>query len=64
VVTRKLDSSIESFPAEFCKYKILPELITALEFGGAGVKALNPILKIGIKLNSTEFEKYIIPMYV
>jgi SCY1-like protein 1 len=32
---QKISGSIDSFPLEFQKYKILPELISALEFGGA-----------------------------
>lgn len=30
---RKLNNCIDNFPEEICKYKILPELINALEYG-------------------------------
>lgn len=49
---------------EFCKYKILPELIQALEFGGAGAKALSPILKLGGKLDQQEFDSLVVPIVI
>ncbi|KAI9197249.1 armadillo-type protein [Polychytrium aggregatum] len=61
---RKIDASIDTFPTDFCKYKILPELINALEFGGAGAKALTPILKIGSKMTHEEFDSLITPIIV
>lgn len=57
---RKLDSSIETFPAEFSKYKILPELIKAFEFGSGGAKALSTIVKVGDHLSNEEYESIII----
>ncbi|ORY40454.1 ARM repeat-containing protein [Rhizoclosmatium globosum] len=60
----KLNNSLETFPADFCKHKILPELIKALEFGGAGSKALTPILKIGNKLDQAEFDTLLVPILV
>ncbi|KAI9328976.1 armadillo-type protein [Obelidium mucronatum] len=60
----KLNNSLETFPSDFCKHKILPELIKALEFGGAGSKALSPILKIGNKLDTAEFESLLVPILI
>ncbi|KAI8388165.1 uncharacterized protein BYT42DRAFT_642429 [Radiomyces spectabilis] len=57
---RKLDTVIESFPTDFAKYKILPELTKAFEFGSGGAKALNAILKIGDQLANDEYEKIIV----
>lgn len=57
---RKLDSSIETFPNEFSKYKILPELIKAFEFGSGGAKALSAIVKVGDHLSNEEYEAIII----
>lgn len=57
---RKLDSSIETFPSGFSKYKILPELIKAFEFGSGGAKALSAIVKVGDHLSSQEYEAVII----
>ncbi|KAJ1555990.1 hypothetical protein HK405_009255, partial [Cladochytrium tenue] len=94
---RKLDTTLDTFPKDFCSYKILvggistcrnmnltffflhpvffldpgnsqtlmkPELLNALEFGGAGVKALVPILKISKNLQTTEFESLVLPSVV
>jgi SCY1-like protein 1 len=62
---RQIATSIDSFPIEFSKFKVLPELITALEYGGAGAKALTPILKIGSKLeNQKEFDEYVGPAVI
>jgi len=55
---------MEQYPDEFYKYKVLPELINALEFGGAGSKALTPILKFGGKLSNEEYDNLIVPVIV
>ncbi|KAI9243995.1 armadillo-type protein [Phascolomyces articulosus] len=60
VFFRKLDSVINTFPNEFSKYKILPELVKAFEFGSGGAKALGAILKIGEHLDNEEYEKVIV----
>ncbi|KAI7849139.1 armadillo-type protein [Circinella umbellata] len=57
---RKLDNVIDTFPNEFSKYKILPELVKAFEFGSGGAKALGAILKIGEHLDNQEYEKVIV----
>ncbi|KAG0351329.1 hypothetical protein BGZ54_003318 [Gamsiella multidivaricata] len=53
---RKLDLQIDRFPQEFCKYKILPELVHALEYGSGGARVLAPIVKIGASLDEQEYE--------
>ncbi|KAI9023557.1 armadillo-type protein [Phycomyces nitens] len=57
---RKLDTLIDSFPGDFSKYKILPELVKAFEFGSGGAKALNAIIKIGQHLQDKEYEDIIV----
>lgn len=37
--------------------QVLPELLKALEFGGAGTAAMAPILKIGQRLSGDDFAK-------
>ncbi|KAJ3309046.1 hypothetical protein HDV04_000513 [Boothiomyces sp. JEL0838] len=59
-----IENEVEKFPIEFSKYKILPELINSLEFGGAGAKALKPILTIGSRLEFKEFEQLLLPTIV
>ncbi|KAF9320717.1 hypothetical protein BG003_005168 [Podila horticola] len=56
---RKLDMQIDRFPKEFCKYKVLPELVHALEYGSGGAKVLAPIVKIGSDLEEQEYEALI-----
>ncbi|KAF9097153.1 hypothetical protein BGX23_009642 [Mortierella sp. AD031] len=56
---RKLDMQIDRFPQEFCKYKVLPELVHALEYGSGGAKVLAPIVKIGANLEEQEYEALI-----
>jgi SCY1-like protein 1 len=56
---RKLDMQIERFPQEFCRYKVLPELIHALEYGSGGAKVLAPIVKIGMGLDEQEYDTMI-----
>ena len=57
---RMLNTSIETFPSEFSKFKILPELIKAFEFGSGGAKALSAIVKVGDHLSDEEYEAIII----
>lgn len=57
---RQLDSTIDSFPSEFAKHKILPELIKAFEFGSGGAKALSAIVKVGEHLSDEEYESVVI----
>ncbi|KAF9155097.1 hypothetical protein BG015_011065 [Linnemannia schmuckeri] len=56
---RKLDLQIDRLPQEFCKYKVLPELVQALEYGSGGPKVLAPIVKIGANLEEQEYESLI-----
>ena len=43
------------------KYRVLPSLINALEFGSASPRVLSAMLSIGGKLSSEEFTKLIVP---
>ncbi|KAF9203815.1 hypothetical protein BGZ49_006016 [Haplosporangium sp. Z 27] len=53
---RKLDLQVDRFPQEFCRYKVLPDLVHALEYGSGGAKVLSPIVKIGAALDEQEYE--------
>lgn len=59
-----LTSVMDNFPANVCKYKILPQLINAFEFGDAGSAVLTPLFKIGKLLDAEEFQKKIVPCVV
>ncbi|XP_064622073.1 N-terminal kinase-like protein [Lineus longissimus] len=59
-----LNKSLDTFPPEFCKYKILPQLLNALEYGNAGSTVLTPLLKLGKHLETEEFQQKITPCVV
>ena len=43
----RTSESLDSLPDVYLRKKLLPELIKAVEFGGAGTAAIAPMLKIG-----------------
>lgn len=59
-----LTSVMDNFPSNVCKYKILPQLINAFEFGDAGSAVLTPLFKIGKLLDAEEYKKRIVPCVV
>lgn len=60
----RLTSSMDDFPSNVCKYKILPQLINAFEFGDAGSAVLTPLFKIGTLLDAEEYQRKIVPCIV
>ncbi|CAG8502064.1 926_t:CDS:10 [Paraglomus occultum] len=61
---KKLNSSLDNIHRDFCKYKILPELIHSVEYGSGGAKVLDPIIKIGSFLSEEEYETTIVALIV
>ncbi|CAG8575934.1 12048_t:CDS:10, partial [Cetraspora pellucida] len=59
-----LINMIDKLPVNICKYKILPELLKALEFGSGGAKVLPSIMKIGETLDDNEYEEFIVTAIV
>lgn len=59
-MTQKLDD----FPGQLCKFKILPQLLQAYEYGNAGSSVLAPLFKLGKLLDEIEYQKKIIPVVV
>ncbi|KAI8867047.1 ARM repeat-containing protein [Ramicandelaber brevisporus] len=59
-----LDNKIENLPGEFCKYKILPELLRSLEYGAGGPRVLSSIIKIGKLLSDAEYSEKISPTII
>ena len=45
-----LSENLDSFPEDFCKHKVLPQLLTAFEFGNAGAVVLTPLFKVTPRL--------------
>uniref|UniRef100_A0A1L8DN65 N-terminal kinase-like protein n=1 Tax=Nyssomyia neivai TaxID=330878 RepID=A0A1L8DN65_9DIPT len=59
-----LTGQLDSFPENVCRHKILPQLITAYEYGDAGSAVLTPMFKLGRLLDETEYQKRIVPCVV
>uniref|UniRef100_A0A8C5P2L0 N-terminal kinase-like protein n=1 Tax=Jaculus jaculus TaxID=51337 RepID=A0A8C5P2L0_JACJA len=60
---QELSKSLDSFPKDFCRHKVLPQLLTAFEFGNSGAVVLTPLFKVGKFLSAKEYQK-IIPVVV
>ncbi|XP_065739220.1 N-terminal kinase-like protein isoform X10 [Phocoena phocoena] len=61
---QELSKSLDSFPEDFCRHKVLPQLLTAFEFGSAGAVVLTPLFKVGKFLGAVEYQRKIIPVVV
>ncbi|ALC48061.1 yata [Drosophila busckii] len=59
-----LTTHLDNFPDNVCKHKILPQLITAYEYGDAGSAVLAPMFKLGKLLDELEYQKRIVPCVV
>ncbi|XP_029021923.1 N-terminal kinase-like protein [Betta splendens] len=59
-----LSDHLDTFPEDFCKHKVLPQLLTAFEFGNAGAVVLTPLFKVGKFLSAEEYQQKIIPVIV
>ncbi|KAF8972894.1 armadillo-type protein [Flammula alnicola] len=58
---KTLKESASSFPPEFASYRVLPSLLSALEFGGAsGVTILPLVLQFGANVSPEEYPKVIV----
>ncbi|KAI9143544.1 armadillo-type protein [Paraphysoderma sedebokerense] len=57
---RNIASVVQDYPQEFCKFKVLPQLLSALEYGAAPSKIITPILKIGQSLSKPEYDQIIV----
>lgn len=60
----RLEGDLGSFPLDICKNKILPDLINAFEYGGAGAAILDPIFKIGKMLDENEYQSKLVPCII
>ncbi|XP_031353468.1 N-terminal kinase-like protein isoform X2 [Photinus pyralis] len=59
-----LTPHLDNFPDNVCKHKILPQLITAFEYGDAGSAVLAPMFKLGRLLDEIDYQKKIVPCVV
>ncbi|KAL4672066.1 hypothetical protein H8957_009921 [Semnopithecus entellus] len=61
---QELSKSLDAFPEDFCRHKVLPQLLTAFEFGNAGAVVLTPLFKVGKFLSAEEYQQKIIPVVI
>ncbi|EDV21771.1 uncharacterized protein TRIADDRAFT_1172, partial [Trichoplax adhaerens] len=61
---KSLNDHVDEFPVKFCKQRLLPQLINAFEFGGAGSAVLQPLIKIGRHLTDEEYQEKVIPCII
>jgi len=60
-VVRTLKDSASSFPPEFASYRVLPSLLSALEFGGASAASILPlVLQFGNNVGPEDYTKVIL----
>lgn len=58
---RTLAESVSSFPPEFATHRVLPSLVSALEFGGASAATILPIvLQFGKNVSTDDYPNIII----
>ena len=57
-------STVDEFPEEFLKMKVLPEMMKSVEFSGGGPTALAVVLSIAAKLPNDEFDAKMVPYIV
>ncbi|GFG41089.1 hypothetical protein Cfor_03132, partial [Coptotermes formosanus] len=55
---------LDNFPENVCRHKILPQLITAFEYGDAGSVVLMPMFKLGRLLDEPDYQSKIVPCVV
>jgi SCY1-like protein 1 len=56
ILCRALGDSASSFPPEFASYRVLPSLVSALEYGGASAAAIIPLLlQLGKSVSPAEY---------
>ncbi|XP_069924692.1 N-terminal kinase-like protein isoform X1 [Oryctolagus cuniculus] len=61
---QELSQSLDAFPEAFCRHRVLPQLLTAFEFGSAGAVVLTPLFKVGERLKAEEYRQQIVPVLV
>jgi SCY1-like protein 1 len=60
-ILRTLKESVTSFPTEFTSYRVLPSIISALEYGGASAVAILPlVLQFGKNVSPEEYPTVIL----
>eukprot|EP01130_Rhizamoeba_saxonica_P006241 TRINITY_DN2485_c0_g1_i1.p1 TRINITY_DN2485_c0_g1~~TRINITY_DN2485_c0_g1_i1.p1 ORF type:complete len:693 (-),score=137.25 TRINITY_DN2485_c0_g1_i1:1312-3390(-) len=61
---RKLPSLIEYIPMDICKYKILPRLTEAIDFGSTDKDIITLVFNIAKDLDDSEYDKLVLPAVI
>uniref|UniRef100_H2ZAN3 N-terminal kinase-like protein n=1 Tax=Ciona savignyi TaxID=51511 RepID=H2ZAN3_CIOSA len=59
-----LTQHLDTFPKDYCRFKILPQLLNAFQFGNGGPSVLPPLFKLGKLLDSAEYQNQIVPCVI
>ncbi|KAJ3749224.1 armadillo-type protein [Lentinula detonsa] len=61
ILLRTLHESVDSFPSEFATDRVLPSLVSALEYGGASAATIVPlVLRLGKNVSDDKYENAIV----
>ncbi|KAJ7072523.1 hypothetical protein C8F01DRAFT_1104261 [Mycena amicta] len=61
VLLRTLNETANSFPPEFASFRVLPSLVSALEFGGASAATIVPlVIQFGKNVSSEDYPNVIL----
>uniref|UniRef100_A0A7S1PNR1 Protein kinase domain-containing protein n=1 Tax=Neobodo designis TaxID=312471 RepID=A0A7S1PNR1_NEODS len=61
---RTLSKHVADYPVQACKLLILPKLNHAVQYGACSAAVLEPLLKIGSRLDGDDFAKHVSPSVV
>jgi SCY1-like protein 1 len=61
---RKLPSVVKELPSIYCKYKVLPQLVAAMDYGSANTKLLPVLLQLARDLSDQEFSATLAPSII
>jgi SCY1-like protein 1 len=64
LILASLTKLLEEFPDDMCRFKILPALMNAHEFGSAGIGALSTIFKYARLLDAEDYTATVLPFVV
>lgn len=61
---QELSKSLDLFPKDFCRHKVLPQLLTTFKFDDERTVVLKPLLKVGKYLKAEVYQQKFIPIVV
>lgn len=59
-----MEKVADSFPEDYIKRRVLPELLKSVEFSGGGPRVFSVVLQIGSKLSEDEYDAQVVPAIV